>query len=150
MVNEEHAGNGTLDLVARGQRADAALILEPTECRLFVTAPGGLYWELEVPGVPTSPGARWQGTRQVGVSAVEKLPAAIETLLGAERGYNARPAHPLHRGGNPFALVLGKVTGGHYETVTALSATLRGSAYFAPGSGEIADVMAAMRARWRA
>jgi acetylornithine deacetylase len=92
VVNEEHAGNGTLDLVARGQRADAALVLEPTECRLFVTAPGGLYWELEVPGVPTSPGARWQGTRQVGVSAVEKLPAAIEALLGVERAYNARPA----------------------------------------------------------
>lgn len=146
VVNEEHAGNGTLDLVARGQRADAALVLEPTECRLFVTAPGGLYWELEVPGVPTSPGARWQGTRQVGVSAVEKLPAAIGALLAVEREYNARPAHPLHRDGNPFALVLGKVTGGHYETVTALSATLRGSAYFAPGSGEIADVMAAMRA----
>ncbi|MBI2016930.1 MAG: hypothetical protein HYS77_15545 [Candidatus Rokubacteria bacterium] len=35
--------------------------------------------------------------------------------------------------------------GGHYETVTAGRAVLRGGAYFAPGLGRIGDVMAAMR-----
>ncbi|MBI4627591.1 MAG: M20/M25/M40 family metallo-hydrolase [Candidatus Rokubacteria bacterium] len=145
VVNEEHAGNGTLDLVARGQRADAAIVLEPTENQVCVTTPGGLYWQLEVPGVPTSPGARWDGARQVGVSAIEKLPLAIETLLALERDYNRRVPHPLHAGRAPFSLVLGTVHGGHYETVTAGRAVLRGGAYFAPGLGRIGDVMAAMR-----
>jgi acetylornithine deacetylase len=43
VVNEDHAGNGTLDLVRRGITADAAIVLEPTENQVFVTHPGGLY-----------------------------------------------------------------------------------------------------------
>jgi acetylornithine deacetylase len=52
VVNEEHAGNGTLDLVRRGITADAAIVLEPTNNQLAVSHPGGLYWQVKVPGVP--------------------------------------------------------------------------------------------------
>ena len=38
VVNEEHAGNGTLDLVVRGQRADAAIVLEPTSNTIATVA----------------------------------------------------------------------------------------------------------------
>ena len=61
VVNEEHAGNGTLDLVRRGYRADAAIVLEPTNNAICVSHPGGLYWQVTVPGVVRSPGARWEG-----------------------------------------------------------------------------------------
>ena len=91
VVNEEHAGNGTLDLVRRGYKADGAVVLEPTRRTVSVSHPGGLYWQVTVPGEPRSPGARWAGTRQEGVSAVEKLPAIIAALLEMERRYNATP-----------------------------------------------------------
>jgi len=44
-----------------------------------------LYWQVAIPGVPRSPGARWQGGVQDGVSAIEKLPAVIDALLDVER-----------------------------------------------------------------
>ena len=142
VVNEEHAGNGTLDLVRRGITADAAIVLEPTNNGIAVSHPGGLYWQVKVPGRPRSPGARWQRGAQDGVSAIEKLPAVINALLELERRFNAVPNDdPMEEGRAPFALVIGKVAGGHYETVTAGEAALRGGAYFAPGVGEIGDVM---------
>lgn len=142
VVNEEHAGNGTLDLVRRGIAADAAIVLEPTNNGVAVSNPGGLYWQVKVPGRPRSPGARWQRGSLEGVSAIEKLPAVIDALLEIEHRFNAIPNDdPMEQGRAPFALVIGKVAGGHYETVTAGEVALRGGAYFAPGVGEIGDVM---------
>ncbi|HYC36496.1 MAG TPA: M20/M25/M40 family metallo-hydrolase [Usitatibacter sp.] len=146
VVNEEHAGNGTLDLVARGIRADAAIVLEPTENRISLDHPGGLYWQVGVPGVPRSPGARWRGARQDGVSAIEKLPPVIEALLALERDYN-REIGALGDGVAPFALVMGKIAGGTYETVTANRTVIRGGAYFMPDVGSVLDVMRAFRER---
>ena len=146
VVNEEHAGNGTLDLVARGIKADAAVVLEPTGNRIALSHPGGLYWKVSVPGVPRSPGARWNGAEQVGVSAIEKLPALIEALLATERDYNERVGTPGD-GVAAFAMVMGKISGGTYETVTANRTVMRGGAYFRPEAGSVIDVMAAFRAR---
>lgn len=146
VVNEEHAGNGTLDLVRRGFTADAAIVLEPTNNQIAVSHPGGLYWQVRVPGTQRSPGARWSGAHQDGVSAIEKLPVVINALLALERDYNSkRTDDPMEEGRAPFALVIGKVAGGHYETVTAGEAMLKGGAYFAPGVGDIGEVMAGFR-----
>ncbi|MBM3571011.1 MAG: M20/M25/M40 family metallo-hydrolase [Alphaproteobacteria bacterium] len=146
VVNEEHAGNGTLDLVRRGFKADAAIVLEPTNNAIAVSHPGGLYWQVTVPGVPRSPGARWVGGRQDGVSAIEKLSVVIDALIALERRYNERKSDdPMEAGRTPFSLVIGKVAGGHYETVTAGSVLLKGGTYFAPGVGDIGEVMAGFR-----
>lgn len=146
VVNEEHAGNGTLDLVRRGFTADAAVVLEPTNNQIAVSHPGGLYWQVRVPGTQRSPGARWSNGHQDGVSAIEKLPAVINALLALERDYNSRRTDdPMEEGRAPFALVIGKVAGGHYETVTAGEAMLKGGAYFAPGVGDVGEVMAGFR-----
>ena len=130
VVNEEHAGNGTLDLVRRGYRADGAIVLEPTNNTIAVSHPGGLYWQVTVPGIVRSPGARWSGDEIVGVSAIEKLPRIIDALLALELAYNSVPNDdPMEAGRVPFALTIGKVAGGFYETATAGEATLRGGAY---------------------
>ena len=143
VVNEEHAGNGTLDLVCRGFTADAAIVLEPTNNSIAVSHPGGLYWQVTVPGTARSPGARWQDGIKHGTSAIEKLPGIIDALLAVETHYNAAmPAGSAAASAvAPFSLVIGKVLGGHYETVTAAEAQLRGGAYFQPGVGAIRDVM---------
>lgn len=142
VVNEEHAGNGTLDLVRRGCKADAAIVLEPTGNTVAVGHTGGLYWQVSILGVPRSPGARWRGEVQDGVSAIEKLPCVIEALLGMERDCNARRSNDvLEQGRAPFSLVIGKVQGGHYETVTAGEVLLKGGAYFSPQVGSIGEVM---------
>jgi len=146
VVNEEHAGNGTLDLVRRGYSADAAIVLEPTNNAICVSHPGGLYWQVTVPGIVRSPGARWAGEHMEGVSAIEKLPAVIEALLHVERVYNdTKTDDPMEEGRVPFALTIGKVSGGHYETATASEAVLRGGAYFSPVAGEVHEVMGKFR-----
>lgn len=146
VVNEEHAGNGTLDLVRRGYSADAAIVLEPTNNAICVSHPGGLYWQVTVPGIVRSPGARWAGEQMEGVSAIEKLPAVIEALLHVENIYNAtKTDDPMEEGRVPFALTIGKVSGGHYETATASEAVLRGGAYFSPVAGEVHEVMGKFR-----
>jgi acetylornithine deacetylase len=142
VVNEEHAGNGTLDLVRRGLRADAAIVLEPTNNVVAVSHYGGLYWQVTVPGLARSPGARWEHGVQQGVSAIEKLPRVIDSLITMEAGYNARPENVLEPGMAPFSLVMGKVNGGYYETVTASEVVLRGGVYFAPTVGSVHEVMA--------
>lgn len=143
VVNEEHAGNGTLDLVRRGFRADAAVVLEPTSNTIAYSHPGGLYWQVTLTGVPRSPGARWNGTELEGLGAIDALPPVIEALLGLERNYNADTPTGQKA---PFALTIGRVSGGHYETSSAAHAELKGGAYFAPALGSIADVMASFRA----
>ena len=146
VVNEEHAGNGTLDLVRRGYTADAAIVLEPTNNTVAVSHPGGLYWQVRVPGLQRSPGARWNRGVQDGISAIEKLPRVIDALIDLERHYHASAGDDsMEEGRAPFSLVIGKVSGGFYETVTAGEAILRGGAYFAPGLGDISAVMDSFR-----
>lgn len=150
VVNEEHAGNGTLDLVRRGCRADGAIVLEPTNNRVAVSHPGGIYWQVTVPGIMRSPGARWDGDRQEGVSAIEKLPRIIDALLAVEHGFNSVPNDdPMEAGRAPFALTIGKVAGGFYETATAGEATLRGGGYFSPVVGDVTDVMKSFKSAIR-
>src|SRR4051812_896746 len=144
VVNEEHAGNGTLDLVGRGVLADSAICLEPTSNTIAYSHPGGLYWRVSVPGVPRSPGARWVGTRKDGVSAVENLPPVIAALLGLERAYNEGSERPANAPA-PFSLVIGKISGGHYETVTAGEVVMTGGAYFAPQLGDVVSIMEGFR-----
>ncbi len=141
VVNEEHAGNGTLDLVRLGAAADLAIVLEPTENRIATGHPAGVYFQLDVFGVPRPPGARWEEGRQIGISAIELLPSFVSGLLDLEREIN-RAARERSA---PFSLVLGKVSGGSYETLTAAEASLRGLAYFAAELGTPADVMARLR-----
>lgn len=145
VVNEEHAGNGTLDLVRRGITADAAIVLEPTHNVVCVDHTGGLYWQVQLRGRPRSPGARWVGTELDGVSAIEKLPRVIDALLAVERDAQARaaagPAAAAADARTAFSLVIGKVQGGHYETVTAPEVLLKGGAYFAPEAGSFLEVM---------
>ena len=146
VVNEEHAGNGTLELVRRGYVADGAIVLEPTNNKVAVSHAGGLYWQVTVPGSQRSPGARWLNGAMEGVSAIEKLPVVIGALLDLEKRLNQAPVEdPMEQGRMPVLLVIGRVSGGHYETVTAGEAIVRGVAYFSPATGEIVEIMQMMR-----
>ncbi len=146
VVNEEHAGNGTLEMVRRGYTAEAAIVLEPTNNKVAVSHAGGLYWQVTLPGTQRSPGARWRNGAKEGVSAIEKLPVVIGAILDLEDRLNATPSDdPMEKGRMPVSLVIGRVSGGHYETVTAGESVVRGVAYFSPAVGEVTEFMQMMR-----
>ncbi|MFX0198771.1 MAG: ArgE/DapE family deacylase [Candidatus Hodarchaeota archaeon] len=140
-VNEEHSGNGTLSMVCKGVTADAAIVHEPSENQIFVAHTGDVYWQLTAKGVPRSPGARWDGKEMVGVSAIEKLPSVIQSLLGLEEEHNKMKADPLYEMKNPFSCVIGEVSGGTYAGATASRCILRGCVYFSPGLGSVSEIM---------
>ncbi len=145
VVNEEHAGNGTLACVARGLTADAAIITEPTKNNIRLGNAGGVYWGVKVKGRSKPTGARWAGNRQDGVSAIEKVGRVIDCLLSLEKELNRKSNHPQLPGQNTFALVMGRIAGGHYDTVTASECVLNGSAYFGSEIGSVTAVMEYIR-----
>ncbi len=144
-VNEEHGGNGTLAFLDKGITADAAIVMEPSENQIFVATPGNVYWQITVPGFPASPGVRWQEGNKVGVSAIEKLPVIIQSLLKLEEDFNQKIPHSAYERGNPFSCVMGEVEGGAYTTVTANRCILRGCVYFNPGLGSVLEIMESIR-----
>ncbi|UCD78100.1 MAG: ArgE/DapE family deacylase [Desulfobacterales bacterium] len=145
VVNEEHAGNGTLACVARGITADAAIITEPTKNHIRLGNAGGVYWGVKVRGRSKPTGARWAGRAQDGISAIEKLPRVIDQLLSLEKELNLKSHHPQIPDQNTFSLVIGRINGGHYDTVTASECLLNGSAYFGSEIGSVTAVMEYIR-----
>ncbi len=129
VVNEEHAGNGTLACVARGYRADAAICTDGDGIVHTATG-GGVYWEVQVRGRDVHAGGRWRGGEMYGVSAIEKAALVIDALCEQERLTNL--------GGYRLSLGIGTISGGSYATNTAGTCTVRGVAYFsaAMGTGE--------------
>lgn len=88
VMDEEHAGLGTLDAAAR-YGADAAIIAEPTELELVVAHKGFVWLEVEMRGaaahgsIPGAPDAIMQ---------MGRLLAGLEAL---NAGLLAAPGHPL-------------------------------------------------------
>ena len=145
VVNEEHSGGGALSMVCKGITADAAIVTEPSENRVCIAHPGDVYWQLTLQGVPRSPGARWEGDDMVGVSAIEKLPLVIKSLLKLEAEYNKASPSALYKDIKPFSCVMGEISGGTYATATAGRCVLKGCVYFSPGLGSVNDIMDGIR-----
>ena len=96
-------------------------------------------------GVPKAPGAKWKGKKQIGVSAIEKLPEVIKSLIELEAKFNKIAAPPLFEGKSTNSMVIGKVSGGTYETITAGECSIRGVVYFGPNIGSVRQVMGEIR-----
>jgi len=141
VVNEEHAGNGTLACIAKGFAADAAITLEPSENKARLGGYGGVYWGVNLTGRVLHTKGRWDGSVQKGISAIEKLPNIIASLLELESHENKKPVSDFYAGKMPFSMNIGRVWGGSYDTASAASCSLRGSIYFGPDIGSVKRVM---------
>ncbi len=145
VVNEEHAGNGTLACVARGYTADAAIAAESSENKVRLCGYGGVYWGVNLKGTTFHTSYRWDGNVLRGVSANEKLPGVITQLLKLESDRNQTPVRAFYAGKMPFSLNIGRVWGGTYDTAGAGACSLRGNIYFSPDIGSVKGVMDSVR-----
>ena len=91
VIEEESGGAGTLDTILQGYKADAAIIPEPTNMKIFPKQQGSKWFRLHVTG-KTAHG----GTRYYGVSAIDKAFIAIEHVKELERLRNERMDDPLY------------------------------------------------------
>lgn len=138
VVEEECTGNGALACVARGYRADAAVIPEPFNHTLQTAQIGVIRCELEVTGRPAhvlDTGA--------GLNAIEgayRLLGHLKTLEAAWNHPDGRhPAYAQHH--HPYNLNVGRIEGGEWASSVPTRCRMELRFGFPPGR-TAADVSA--------
>ncbi|NBD29788.1 MAG: ArgE/DapE family deacylase [Alphaproteobacteria bacterium] len=113
VVEEECTGNGALACLARGYRADAALIPEPFAEHLVTAQLGVVWFRVHLKGLPTH--VAYAGT---GSNAIEAAIPLITALHEMEHRWNAaenRPADYAHMD-HALNLNIGRIEGGDWTS----------------------------------
>jgi len=115
VTEEECTGNGALSTLARGYRADAALVTEPTGGQLTRGHVGVMWFRLRIRGVPVHVAVADTGTNAI-MSAYKLLGELYE--LTARINAKAKE-HPLFAGmNNPVKFNPGVIRGGDWGSST--------------------------------
>jgi acetylornithine deacetylase len=128
VIEEESGGAGTLAAVLRGYTADAAIIPEPTNMKIFPAQQGSMWFKLTIKGK-----AAHGGTRYEGVSAIEKTSIVIEAIKELETERNKRITDPLYKDiPIPVPINIGKISGGNWPSSVPDTVLLEGRIGVAP------------------
>jgi len=145
VIDEETTGNGTAAAIARGSRADAVLIPEPTDEDIIFANAGVIKFRVTVQGVPAHP-----REPESGLSAVEAAVLVVNALKGLEARWNTEKIY--HSGfeklANPASLNIGLLQGGEWPSSIPFSCFLEGRIGFYPGD-DPRDRMAALEQELR-
>lgn len=115
VVEEESGGAGTLAAILRGYKADAAIIPEPTNLKIFPKQQGSMWFRIHVRGQSAHGGTRYEG-----VSAIEKSMIVVSHILELEKIRNDRVTDPLYENiPIPFPINIGKISGGDWPSSVA-------------------------------
>ena len=90
VCDEEGGGNGSMQAVMNGQRADGVVVCEPTSDDLFVAHMGFVFFKVEFEGK-----ANHSGEKRLGVSAIDKAIKVIRALEELEHNWLLNYKHPL-------------------------------------------------------
>jgi acetylornithine deacetylase len=131
VVEEENGGNGTLAMVRRGVKADAAIVMEATEFHVVPAVRGAVWFELETYGR-----ASHSGNVAGRISALDKAYEAIQLfkdyhdhLLAASRDLPLFDAYE-----DPMPLTIGQCEAGNWPASVPARATLKGLIGFLPNT----------------
>jgi acetylornithine deacetylase len=90
-TDEESSGAGGSALVARGLRADAAIVTEPTGFDTWFTCRGSEYCHIDVPGRPGHAEVHQPDWRHGGaVNAIEKATLVLRAIAGLREEWSQR------------------------------------------------------------
>lgn len=138
VIEEECTGNGALACLARGYRADAAIIPEPFAQSLMTAQLGVMWMTVRLTGKP----AHVLDT-SAGANAIEAAYALFARLKRLEAAWNEpaarHPAYADHR--HPVNFNLGRITGGDWASTVPCEAVMTVRVGFYPGT-PLADVRA--------
>ncbi len=122
VIEEESGGMGTLATILRGYKADAAIIPEPTNMKLFIKQQGSMWFRVTVEGL-----AAHGGTRYEGISAIDKAWKVYDAILKLETKRNATINDPLYQHiAIPLPINVGKIQGGSWPSSVPDLVTLEG------------------------
>lgn len=112
VMEEESGGAGTLAAILKGYRADAAIIPEPTNMKIFAKQQGSMWFRIHVKGR-----AAHGGTRYEGVSAIEKSMTVIAHIRELEERRNSTVTDPLYANNPiPYPINIGVIKGGNWPS----------------------------------
>ncbi|MDJ0757610.1 MAG: ArgE/DapE family deacylase [Ardenticatenaceae bacterium] len=122
VIGEEDGGCGTLAAVTRGYRADAAIVLEPTELKIAPAQAGALNFRVTIPGRAAHGAIRYEG-----VDPLEKFLLIYQSILAYEQARNQDIDHPLFKMYPiPYPICVGTIHGGVWASTVAESLTFEG------------------------
>ena len=128
VIEEESGGMGTLATLIRGYRADAAIIPEPTNMKMFIKQQGSMWFRVTIEGRSAHAGTRYEG-----VSAIEKAILVHQAILELETKRNARITDPLYKHlPIPIPINIGKIQGGSWPSSVPDLVTMEGRIGVAP------------------
>ena len=128
VIGEETGGAGTLSLIHRGYRADAAIIPEPSNLHICPVSLGVMWFRVRVHGV-----AAHAANAHLGVNAISKATILIHALDECNEKERMQRKHKLYyEVPNPFNINLGQMTAGNIPTSVPEEAILEGRIAFSP------------------
>lgn len=128
VIEEESGGVGTLAAIVKGYRADAALIPEPTNLRIFPKQQGSMWFRVEIKGRSAHGGTRYEG-----VSAIEKSMIVMQHIRELEEQRNSRISDPLYaQNPIPIPINIGVIQGGNWPSSVPDTVKLEGRMGVAP------------------
>ncbi len=140
VIEEESGGAGTLATLIRKYKADAAIIPEPTNMKLFIKQQGSMWFRVTVEGV-----AAHAGTRYEGVSAIENAWKIHQAILELEKIRNTNITDPLYSHiPIPIPINVGKIQGGSWPSSVPDLVTMEGRIGVGPHE-EMKDVKHQLR-----
>ncbi|HVC21368.1 MAG TPA: ArgE/DapE family deacylase [Vicinamibacterales bacterium] len=126
---EESGGVGTLATIARGYRAAAAIIMEPTSLKMCPVQAGALTFRLKVIGRSVH-----ACIKDEGVSAIDKAYVLIEALRDLERQRHRSTRNPLYADPTRVAPIsIGTIRGGNWHSTVPEELVMEGRYGVMPG-----------------
>jgi acetylornithine deacetylase len=120
VVEEECTGNGALQTLLAGHRADACVLTEPHPDHLTIAQVGVLWFHVDVDGVP----AHAARADRLGFNAIEAATTIRAALRELEAELNADPPPPYDTFAHPINLNPGMISGGDWPSTVPASCTL--------------------------
>lgn len=141
VIEEENGGDGTLAMVRRGVKADAAIVLESTDLDVAASVRGAVWFELKVFGK-----AAHSGNAQGRISALDKAFQAIQVWQDYHDRLLAESRHlPLFdEFADPMPLTIGECQAGNWPASVPAVAILKGLIGFLPNKNRH-EVQAGLR-----
>jgi len=123
VVEEENGGNGTLAMARRGEKADACIVLEPTDGRLMTSVRGAVWFRLVLSGRAGHSGEarRSRSALLMARDAMAILEDYHANLLAGSRGFPLFDPNP-----DPMPITFGRLQAGNWPAAAPSQAVLEG------------------------
>ncbi len=123
VVEEENGGNGTLAMIRNGVEADACIVLEPSDGKLYTSIRGAVWFRLVLSGKSGHSGQAGQ-TRSallMARDAIGILEEYHDRLLRSSRGHELFDPYP-----NPMPITFGRLHAGNWPASAPSRAVIEG------------------------